>query len=138
MVRVFIHSDVYGTDHASMPMELAAVAADLAGTGWPLMAPLVGALGSFLSGSATFSNLMFAQFQLGAAERAAVPEGVVLAAQMLGANAGNMVSVLNVVAAAAVVGLSRQEGAIIRLTLVPMLFYCLAAGTLALLVATFS
>ena len=137
MVRVFIHSDVNDTGRASMPMELAAVAADLAGAGWPLAAPFVGALGSFLSGSATFSNLMFAQFQIGAADRAALPETVVLAAQMLGANAGNMVSVLNVVAAAAVVGLSRREGAIIRITLVPMLLYCLAAGALALLVAAF-
>ena len=50
----------------------------------------------------------------------------------LGANAGNMVSVVNVVAAAAVVGLLRQEGAIIRFTLLPMLYYTTAAGLLAL------
>ena len=54
---------------------------------------------------------------------------------MLGANAGNMASVLNVVAAAAVVGLARQEGAIIRLTLGPMLYHCLAAGALAFAIA---
>lgn len=50
---------------------------------------------------------------------------------MLGANAGNMISVLNVVAAAAVVGLSREEGTIIRFTLGPMLLYSLAVGLLA-------
>lgn len=63
------------------------------------------------------------------------PGPLVLAAQMLGANAGNMVSVPNVVAAAAVVGLSRQEGMIIRFTVGPMLYYCVAAGALALLLA---
>ena len=52
--------------------------------------------------------MMFASFQLGAAERAGVAPAVVLAGQMLGANAGNMISVLNVVAAAAVVGLLIQ------------------------------
>lgn len=77
--------------------------------------------------------MIFALLQLGAAERAGVPEAIMLAAQMLGANAGNMISVLNVVAAAAVVGLLRQEGTIIRFPLVPMVYYCLAAGTLALL-----
>ncbi|MYZ46283.1 L-lactate permease [Propylenella binzhouense] len=133
MVRIFIHSGVNQAGLGSMPMELATVAADWVGAGWPLLAPFVGALGAFLSGSATFSNMMFALFQLGAAERAAIPDTVVLAAQMLGANAGNMISVLNVVAAAAVVGLLRQEGTIIRFTLAPMLYYCLAAGIVALL-----
>ena len=131
MVRIFIQSGVNDSGLASMPVELATVAAEAAGPAWPLFAPFVGALGSFLSGSATFSNMMFAQFQLDAAGRAGVPELTVLAAQMLGANAGNMISVLNVVAAAAVVGLLRQEGTIIRYTLAPMLYYCLAAGTLA-------
>ena len=136
MVRIFIQSGVNGSGLASMPVELATVAAEAAGSAWPLFAPFVGALGSFLSGSATFSNMMFAQFQLDAAGRAGVPELMVLAAQMLGANAGNMVSVLNVVAAATVVDLLRQEGTIIRYTLAPMLYYCLAAGTLAFFLST--
>lgn len=131
MVRIFIQSGVNDAGLASMPTELAAVAAESVGSGWPLVAPLVGALGAFLSGSATFSNMMFALLQLSAADRAGVPETIVLAAQMLGANAGNMISVVNVVAAASVVGLLRQEGTIIRFTLVPMLYYCLVAGTLA-------
>ncbi|WP_137390383.1 L-lactate permease [Rhodoligotrophos defluvii] len=131
MVRIFIHSGVNGTGLASMPMELGVVAANYIGADWPLAAPFIGAFGAFLSGSATFSNMTFALFQLSAADRAAVPETAVLAAQMLGANAGNMISVLNVVAAAAVVSLLGQEGTIIRFTLAPMLYYCLAAGILA-------
>ena len=135
MVRVFIHSDGNGAGLPSMPMMLAEAAAEAAGSGWPLAAPFVGAFGAFLSGSATFSNMMFASFQLGAAQKADIAPTAVLAAQMLGANAGNMISVLNVVAAAAVVGLSRQEGAIIRFTLGPMLYYCVAAGALAYVAA---
>ena len=87
-------------------------------------------MGAFLSGSATFSNMMFALLQFSAADRAGLPETTVLAAQMLGANAGNMVSVVNVVAAA-LVGLLRQEGAVIRFTLLPMLYYTTIAGLLA-------
>lgn len=135
MVRIFINSGVNAAGLASMPMELATIAAESAGAIWPLFAPFVGAFGAFLSGSATFSNMMFALFQFVAADQASTPKSLALAAQMLGANAGNMVSVLNVVAAASVVGLLGKEGSIIRFTFVPMLFYCLTAGALSLAVA---
>lgn len=132
MVRIFVQSGVNGEGLPSMPLALAAVAADGVGQAWPLAAPLIGALGSFLSGSATFSNLMFALLQASTAAGAGLAPDTVLAAQMLGANAGNMISVLNVVAAAAVVGLLNQEGRIIRYTVWPMLYYSLFAGLLAL------
>jgi lactate permease len=79
--------------------------------------------------------MMFALLQFSVADRVSAPQQVVLAAQMLGSNAGNMVSVQNVVAAAAVVGLLGQEGTIIRFTFVPMLYYCTTAGALAFLLA---
>lgn len=135
MVRIFITSDVNDAGLDSMPGELAAVAADLAGTGWPLAAPFVGARGSFLSGSVTFSNMLFSLFQFGTAERVLAPQQIVLAGQMLGANAGNMVSGLKVVAAASVVNLPGQEGTIIRFTLLPMLWYCHVTATVSLLLA---
>ncbi len=130
LVRIFIQSGVNDADLTSMPMELATIAADTVGAAWPLVAPFIGAMGAFLSGSATFSNMMFALLQFSAAETAAVSQTTVLAAQMLGANAGNMVSVVNVVTAAAVVGLLKQEGAIIRFTLLPMLYYSTVTGLL--------
>jgi lactate permease len=58
--------------------------------------------------------------------------------QTLGTSAGNMVSVLNVVAAAVVVGLSGKEGGIIRFALFPMLYYCVFAGLLGLVMAGIS
>ncbi len=133
MVRIFIQSGVNEAGLRSMPLELAAVASDATGPAWPLFAPFVGALGAFLSGSATFSNMMFALLQFSAADHAGLPHQTVLAAQMLGANAGNMISILNVVAAAAVVGLLREEGRIIRFTMWPMLYYCLWAGMITLI-----
>ncbi|MGM0853765.1 MAG: L-lactate permease [Bacillota bacterium] len=72
-------------------------------------APLIGALGSFISGSATFSNMMFSLFQFSVADQIGVDQQSVLSLQVLGANAGNLVCVLNVVAAASVVHLSGRE-----------------------------
>jgi lactate permease len=130
MVRIFINSGVNEAGLQSMPIELASLMVGLMGQAWPLTAPLVGSLGSFISGSATFSNLMFSLFQFSVAEQVELAPQVVLALQVLGANAGNMICVLNVVAAASVVNLLGQEGAIIRLTLGPMLYYALWAGFL--------
>lgn len=132
MVRIFINSGVNSAGLTSMPIELAAMMVALMGEAWPITAPLVGSLGSFISGSATFSNLMFSLFQFSVAEQVGLAPQIILALQVLGANAGNMICVLNVVAAASVVNLLGQEGAIIRLTLGPMLYYALWAGVLGL------
>lgn len=133
MVRVFINSAANDSDLRAMPIELAALAADAVGGLWPLAAPFIGALGAFISGSATFSNMMFSLFQVSVAGQTDLPPAFTLAGQMLGANAGNMVCVVNVVAACSVVGLLGREGTVIRFTLAPMLYYCTLAGALALL-----
>lgn len=130
MVRIFLNSGVNEAELLSMPMELAALAATTFEGNWPLAAPFVGALGSFIAGSATFSNMMFAQFQESTAVAIGLPTYWILALQMLGANAGNMIGVVNVVAAASVVNLVGREGQIIRYTLGPMLFYVICVGSL--------
>ncbi len=133
MVRIFLYSDQNSAGLQSMPLELAALAAGTFTQSWPLAAPFVGALGAFVAGSATFSNMMFSGFQSSVAEQLDLPRHLVIALQVLGSNAGNMISVLNVVAAASVVGLVGKEGQIIRFTVGPMLYYCFAAGLCAML-----
>ncbi|GAB3031034.1 L-lactate permease [Bowmanella dokdonensis] len=128
MVRLFLHSGENQADLASMPVALSQWLAAMLADSWYLVATFVGALGSFIAGSATFSNMMFASVQQSVAMQAGLDEQWVLALQMIGANAGNMICVVNVVAAASVVKLQGQEGRIIRYTLWPMLYYCLAAG----------
>ncbi|WP_318246953.1 L-lactate permease [Halobacillus litoralis] len=132
MVRIFINSGVNDAGLASMPMELAEVVSASVGEAWPLAAPVIGALGSFISGSATFSNMMFSLFQFSVADQIQVAQQQVTALQVLGSNAGNMVCILNVVAAASVVNLVGEEGTIIRLTMIPMLLYVLMAGMLGM------
>jgi lactate permease len=133
MVRIFIESgprfNTSGLD--SMPLVLAQAAAAIAGTSWPLFAPWIGALGAFVAGSNTVSNLMFALFQFATALKIGVSPALVVAAQAVGGAAGNMITVHNVVAASATVGLAGREGALIRKTLIPMTYYCIAAGVLA-------
>ncbi|WP_111642417.1 L-lactate permease [Marinimicrobium alkaliphilum] len=135
LVRIFLNSGVNTSGLGAMPAELAQGAALHMSSYWPLVAPFIGALGSFIAGSATFSNMMFASLQQEAALATGQSPQLVLALQMLGSNAGNMICVMNVVAAAAVVNLTGREGQIIRLTLGPMLLYCTAAGAIGLALA---
>ncbi|WP_128895838.1 L-lactate permease [Longirhabdus pacifica] len=133
MVRIFINSNVNNAGLAEMPIELANAAAEALGGMWPLIAPFIGALGSFISGSATFSNMMFSLFQFSVADQINASPQTIVALQALGANAGNMICVLNVVAAASVVNLVGKEGTIIRYTLIPMAYYALLSGIIGFL-----
>jgi lactate permease len=133
LVRVFINSgqDFNTSGLASMPVTLAEGAAAMAGEAWPLFSPWIGALGAFVAGSNTVSNLTFALFQFATAVNiGAVPE-VVVAAQAVGGAAGNMITVHNIVAASATVGLLGREGDLIRKTIIPTIYYCLLSGAIA-------
>ncbi len=134
LVRVFINSgDAYNdSGMASMPLTLAEGAASLAGGAWPAYAPWIGALGAFVAGSNTVSNLMFSLFQFSTAEQIGVRPETIVATQAVGGAAGNMITVHNIVAASATVGLVGREGDLIRKTILPTIYYCLMAGGLSL------
>ena len=138
LVRVFILSgpDLNFSGLESMPLTLAQTAAALAGSGWPILAPWIGVLGAFVGGSNTVSNLMFSLFQFSTAQQIGVDPAIVVATQAVGGAAGNMITVHNVVAAAATVGLIGQEGVLIRKTLIPTTYYCLLAGATAQILIT--
>jgi lactate permease len=135
LVRVFIDSNTNASGLASMPLVLAEYVAGVAQSTWPFFAPMIGALGAFVAGSNTVSDLMFSLFQYGVADRIGTSHIVVLGLQALGGAAGNMITVHNVVAASATVGLVGREGLLIRRTIVPMTYYVLFAGLLGLLFA---
>ncbi|MEX2289527.1 MAG: L-lactate permease [Mycobacteriales bacterium] len=134
LVRVFINSGeaFNDSDLASMPLTLAQGAATVAGGAWPAFAPWIGALGAFVAGSNTVSNLMFSLFQFSTAEQIGVVPETVVATQAVGGAAGNMITVHNIVAASATVGLIGREGDLIRKTVLPTIYYCLLAGGLSL------
>ncbi|UCC71289.1 MAG: L-lactate permease [Gemmatimonadota bacterium] len=139
MVRIYINSGINNFELAggatlpSMPIAMAAWVADHVGRIWPFFAPAVGALGAFIAGSNTVSNLMFSLFQHGVATQLAISAAVVVALQAVGAAAGNMIAIHNVVAASATVGLMGQEGNTLRKTILPTLYYLLVVGTLGLI-----
>ncbi|HFG2431691.1 TPA: L-lactate permease [Vibrio cholerae] len=134
MVRIFINSGVNGADLASMPVTTANFAAGLVGDAFPMLSATVGALGAFIAGSNTVSNMMFSQFQFEVAQTLSISSVVILALQAVGAAAGNMVAIHNVVAASATVGLLGREGATLRKTVLPTLYYLVLTGIIGMTV----
>ncbi|REL36748.1 L-lactate permease [Thalassotalea euphylliae] len=132
MVRLFINSGVNMADLPSMPMSSAQMFATWFGDAFPLISPTIGALGAFIAGSNTVSNMMFSQFQYEAAVSLHLSPAIIIAAQAVGAAAGNMIAIHNVVAASATVGLLGQEGATLRKTVLPTIYYVLFAGALVM------
>ena len=130
MVQVFINSGGGAAGFERMPIALADGVASLAGSAWPIFAPFIGGLGAFVAGSNTVSNMMFSLFQFGVGERIGVDPSWMVALQAVGGAAGNMICVHNVVAASAVVGLLGKEGTVIRMTILPFVYYALLPGSI--------
>jgi lactate permease len=133
MAKVFINSGVNGSGLASMPLTLADGVARLLGDFWSFFAPVIGMMGTFVSGSATVSNIMFSLFQFGVAEQVETSASLILALQCVGASAGNMIAIANIVPAVTTVGLVGREGIILRKMLVPMMLYLLFAGAIGVI-----
>lgn len=137
LVQVFTNSGINTKDLISMPQYIAEALAGTFGPMWVFIAPFLGQLGAFITGSATVSTLTFSPVQFSIAEQIGFNTEIILAVQIIGAAAGNMICVHNVVAASAVVGLSGKEGDIIRKTLLPSILYCLVAGIGAFILLAF-
>jgi lactate permease len=133
MVRIFINSGVNLSNIPSMPMAGADLFSTVFGSAFPLISPLIGALGAFIAGSNTVSNMMFSQFQFEAANTLNISSSMMVATQAVGAAAGNMIAIHNVVAASATVGLLGQEGATLRKTIIPTTYYVLATGIIGMI-----
>lgn len=133
MVRIYINSGINPSDLPGMPIVMAEWVVLNVGEVYPLFAPSIGALGAFIAGSNTVSNLMFSFFQFGVAERMAMAPSMMIALQAVGAAAGNMIAIHNIVAASATVGFLNREGLVLRKTIIPTIYYVTFVGLLGLL-----
>jgi lactate permease len=101
-------------EQAGMIQALAQALARAAGGGFALASPWIGALGAFVTGSNTSSNLMFGALQAGTARLLGLPVPLVLALQNVGGALGSVVSPTKIIVAVSTVGLAGQEGRVMR------------------------
>jgi lactate permease len=84
------------------------------GGAYPLAAPVIGALGTFITGSDTACCILFGKLQLGAAEAIGADPFHIVAANLSGATAGKMISPQSVAIAVTTAGLAGRDGEILR------------------------
>lgn len=130
-ILIFSGNNLKGLN--SMPLIVGEALASVSGKMYIVLAPFIGAFGSFMTGSSTVSNLFFGLFQKETAVALGISTVVVLALQAVGSAIGNMIAVHNIIAASATVGLEGVEGRIIRYNLIPVLIYALIAGLIGLM-----
>lgn len=99
-----------------------------------VLAPVIGAFGSFLTGSATVSNLMFGGILQTTSVSLGLKASIILSLQLVGAAAGNMISLADILPGLAVVGLSGKERQVFRNVIIPCVLYVLLSGFVGLVI----
>lgn len=118
-------------DGVSMMVQMADALANLGDSLYVVIAPFIGVLGAFVSGSATVSMTLFANLQFDTATALDLPAVLIVSMQCVGAAIGNMVCINNAVAASATIGTTGREGKLIKINAIPMVIYTL--GTVAVI-----
>jgi len=133
MVRIMMQSGNNPDDIVGMPIAMATAMTGIFQGAWPLVDAFIGALGSFMSGSNTVSNMLFSLFQFSIADQLGISTILIVSLQNIGGAMGNMICVHNVIAACATVGLVGVEGLLIKRNLLPMTLVGLIVGVIGLI-----
>ena len=113
---------------SKMIENLAYAAVSLSRDFYPVLAPFIGLLGAFITGSNTNSNIIFGNFQELAAGALGLNAAVMCAAQSVGASIGGAIGPTTVSLGAAAAHIQGEESSIYRKTLCPILMTALVLG----------
>lgn len=125
LVQVMKFSDLNQSGMSNMMVIMAELLSGAGRTVFIVLSPIIGVLGSFISGSNAVSNLLFTNLQFETAQALSLSTVLVIAMQVIGGAVGNMICINNAVAVCATVGTSGSEGKIIKTNLLPTALYAL-------------
>ncbi|WP_123053885.1 L-lactate permease [Clostridium sp. JN-1] len=117
--------------YAGMIKAIAVVLVAITGHFYPIIAPIIGALGTFVTGSDTSANILFGGLQVEAAKSLGLNPYWLAAANTCGATAGKMISPQSIAVATAATGLAGAEGKILNATLKFCIVYVIVLGLIA-------
>lgn len=107
---------------------LAVALATATGALYPLFAPAIGAIGTFLTGSDTSANILFGKLQAGVAEHIGADPVWISASNTAGATGGKIISPQSIAIATSACGQQGQEGRILKAALLYALGYVVITG----------
>jgi lactate permease len=125
MVQIMRYSDVNLSGHPSMLQQIAASMAEGVGRMFPVISPIIGIIGAFVSGSCTVSSILFSPLQFQTAMALGIKTAEIIALQLAGGAIGNMICINNVIAVTSTTGAIGSEGKIIITNMLPCFIYYL-------------
>ncbi len=128
IINIVIMAKIMG--NTPMIQDLSLALAKATGPLFPFFSPLLGALGTFVTGSDTSSNILFGRLQKDTAMGLSLDPVWISAANTSGATAGKMISPQSIAVASAAVGLQGSEGKILSRSLWFCLGYVILLGVL--------
>ncbi|AJA48451.1 L-lactate permease [Clostridium pasteurianum DSM 525 = ATCC 6013] len=117
--------------YSGMVKSIAVVLVSGTGKFYPVIAPLIGALGTFVTGSDTSANVLFGGLQVEMAKSLGLNPYWLAAANTGGATAGKMISPQSIAVATAATGIAGKEGKILNSTLKFCVVYVIVLGIFA-------
>lgn len=113
---------------SGMTFTIGATLAAVTGAFYPLFAPAIGCLGTFLTGSDTSSNILFGKLQADVAGQIGADPSWLAASNTAGATGGKIISPQSIAIATSAGGLQGREGEILKKALPYALAYIAIAG----------
>ena len=114
--------------HSGMTSSISFGLCAITGSFYPLISPLLGAIGTFVTGSDTSANILFGALQTEAAKSLSIDPYWIAAANTAGATAGKMISPQSIAIATSATGLIGSEGKILSTTVKYCLGYVIILG----------
>ncbi|AKJ43023.1 L-lactate permease [Pragia fontium] len=115
-------------DTSGMIGDIANTLVSVTGTGYIFIAPVIGALGTFVTGSDTNSNVLFGKLQTSAATQLGIDPILLAAANTAGATGGKMISPQSIAIAVSATRMDGQGSAIMSGTLKYCAIYIVILG----------
>ncbi|HEY5467067.1 MAG TPA: L-lactate permease [Clostridia bacterium] len=114
--------------YSGMMDAIANTLASVSGRFYPFIAPLLGAVGTFITGSDTSSNVLFGNLQQQSALKLGMNPEWLAAANASGATAGKMISPQSIAIAASATGQPDSEGKMLGKTILYCIVYVVLLG----------
>lgn len=117
--------------YSGMINDIAALIVSITGSFYPLVAPLIGSIGTFVTGSATSSSVLFAGLQAQTAETLNMSPVWMAAANTAGATAGKIISPQSIAIAVAAANTVGEESKILNASIKYYIIFIVVFGLIA-------
>jgi lactate permease len=131
MVQIMINS---GNNYSGVLSAISLITKGFETSFLPFFAPFIGAFGAFMTGSVTVSNIMFGHLFNMASINLHLNTSIILSLGVVGAAAGNMIALADILTAEAVTGMKNSEVEVLKGVIVPCLIYLTILGIIGIMI----